>query len=210
MKQFLCTSLLLFSTSFFLFAQSKLEIGLTAEGSWCMKKESTIPIRMYGERNNWGTGIGGYVSIPVWWRFYASSGLIYRYSEYQKGIPIWKHVTNTSSILSGYTWIKSSRNYLVVPLNLRLLITKKMYITGGIEACHLFGYNYLKQSIEYNWTLGVGSKAKKFNWELKLVSGLNPQTAEHHDSQGQGINDKWVMYKTNMLQLSLSYPLWKK
>lgn len=84
MKQFLYTSLLLFSTSFFLFAQSKVEIGLTAEGSWCMKKESTIPIRMYGERNNWETGIGGYVSIPVWWRFYASSGFIYRYSEYQK------------------------------------------------------------------------------------------------------------------------------
>jgi len=209
MKQLLCTLFLFLSTSIALFAQSKIEIGLTAEGLWCMKKESTIPIRMYGERNNWGSGFGTYVSMPIWWRFSISSGLSFRYSEYQKGIPVWKRL-DYGSILSGHNWIKSSRNYLVVPLNLRLLLTKKMYITGGMEACHLFGYNYLKQNIEYNWALGVGNNAKKLNWELKLISGLNPQTAEHHDSQGQGINDKWVMYKTNMLQLSLSYPLWKK
>jgi hypothetical protein len=208
--RYLCIILLIFSVSTTLYSQPKTEFGVTTEGSWCMKNESRIPIRNYGERSNWGTGIGGYVSVPVWWRFSLSSGLSYRYSEYQKGIPEWKPVDFGGSILSGYTWYKSSRNYLVVPLNLRLLVTKKIEITGGIEACHLFGYNYLERDIEYNWAMGFGNKSKKLNWEIKLTSGLKEQAAEHQNTQGQGINDKWLMYKTKMIQLSLSYPLWKK
>jgi len=90
------------------------------------------------------------------------------------------------------------------------MVTKKMYITGGMEACHLFGYNYLERKMEYNWTMGFGSKSKKLNWEIKLISGLKEQIAEHQNAQGQGINDKWIRYKTQMLQLSLSYPLWHK
>jgi len=115
MKKHILLFVAFFSTSLFLFAQSKIESGVTTEGAWCMKNESTIPNMDYGRKNNWGSGFGTYVSMPIGWHFSLYSGINYRYSECQKGTPIWKHVTNTSSILSGHKWIKSSRNYLVVP-----------------------------------------------------------------------------------------------
>jgi len=209
MKRLLSTLLLIISGSTILFSQSKVEFGITTEGLWCMKNESTIPIRIYGERNNWGAGFGGYVSVPLWWRFSLFSGVSYRYSEYQKGIPKWDKI-DYGSVLSGHTWYRSSRNYAVIPLNLRFLFTKKMYISGGIEACHLFGYNSVDHEIESNWTMGFGKKAKKLSWEVKLVSGFKAQEAEHQNTQGKSINEKWLLYKTKMVQLSLSYPLWRK
>ena len=207
--------ILFFAVLFFpiwAFAQSKIEVGITAEGSWCRKSESAILNIDYGKKTNWGTGMGAYLSVPVWWRFSISSGLGYRYSEYQKGIPI-----VTSEILSTgiryYTscnWIKSSRNYIVIPLKVNLLLSQRFYITGGVEACRLMGYNYIKHNPEYNRIIGFGSRIKQMNWELRYVSGFKEQLGEHHNAQGKGINDKWVWYRTSMVQFSLSYPLWQK
>jgi len=182
-------------------AQPKIEVGLTTEGSWVMKKELTNRSLHTGRKSNWGTGLGAYVAVPIWWHFSVSGGITYRYSEIQKGTAIWTpYEDGYGEILTGYNFKKHQRRYLVIPFNLRFLVFRDWFISGGIEYCRLLNnYESIKTNKENNWTIGIGNQKYKLRWSLQYTRGVDEQRIKIPGD---------FMYKTKRLQLSLSYPLW--
>jgi hypothetical protein len=208
--------LLLISTIFLLGtltnAQSKFEIGLSTEASWVMKEELTNEVGDVGERQNWGTAFGVYAAVPVWWRFSLSSGLNFRYAKIQRGIQVYYDEEGTR-LVNGivYDFKSHDRYYLVVPLELRLRVFRKGFISGGIEACSLLSdHEYIKNTPEYNWSMGMGSHIGKLAWSLQYLRGFNEQIVENYNSWGFRITSRSYEYQTCRMQLNLSYPLWSK
>jgi hypothetical protein len=193
------------------FAQPKIEVGLTTEGSWIMKRELTMNNSQYGKKQNWGTALGAYIAMPVWWHFSVSGGIICRYSEIQKGTPIWtKEEGEEWSQISGCNFQKFQRYYLVIPLSLRLLVTRNCFISGGLEYCRfLNNYQVIQNNPEYNWTIGIGSQKHKLRWKLQYLRGFDKQWIQKYRSEDGHNVGFYFGYKTSRLQLSLSYPLWK-
>ena len=192
-------------------SQPKFELGLSTEGSWVMKKELTVPGGHIGERHNWGTAFGAYIFVPVWWRFSLSGGVGCRYSEIQKGDAIWTpHENRPGAYLSGYDYRKFQRYYMVVPFNLNLLVTRNVFITGGIEYCRVLNdYTSILKNPEYNWTIGIGSQKHKLRWSLQYLRGFNEQRIQNKASADGSDPGFLFYYQTNRLQLNLSYPLLK-
>ncbi|HBL76022.1 MAG: hypothetical protein A2W90_11440 [Bacteroidetes bacterium GWF2_42_66] len=211
MKQ-IALLILLTAITFGCLAQPKFEFGLSTEGSWVMKKELTIG-HNYQSKNNWGTGLGFYVSAPIWWHFSISGGAKYRYAELQQGAPdIQSRETDQGTDLYFvYDWRRFHRQYLVFPLNLNLLFPRDYFITGGIEYCRILNdYTSILKNPEYNWTIGIGSQKHKLRWSLQYLRGFNEQRIQNKASVDGSDPAFLFYYQTNRLQLNLSYPLWKK
>jgi len=195
------------------YSQPKFEAGIIIEGSSLSKGELNKEFGYFKARINWGTGIGGYVVVPIWRRISLSSGCIYRYTKLQKGDPIWLPADKEhpwGSLTGNYNWGIFSRNYILVPLALRVHLSKNFYVSAGAETCYLLGYSEVKNRPEYNKAFGFGSRRHRLNWEFLYIVGLKEQLAANYDAQGRAGATDYFKYKTNMMQLSLSYPLWER
>jgi len=219
-------------------AQSKIELGLTTEGSWFMpgkysKDAPTI-------KDGFGAGIGVYASKSISNKLSANIGLTYRYKEMQELVNN-NYMANAfppynggygsygSSYGSSYGglggdyvdygsnyryeygdfWGKYPHHYVVVPLNLQLFIYKDFYVLGGAESTWLINYNFVDQKPEFNWVVGFGNQMNKFKWSVKYIRGFKDQTFDNELLADYGVRT-YTTYRNNMVQLSLSYAIWQK
>jgi len=210
------TILLFVCFSTFGYSQSKIEYGLTTEGSWFMPQKNS----KYSQPNKagFGTGVGIYASRNIWWRFSADIGLAYRYKEMQQHYQNYSNsepgYTNTGSSY-GYTftnpdegWEKYPHHYLVIPIKIQLLVGKRLFLNGGIEASWLTNYSMVSEKPEFNWIMGFGSKTSKLKWSINLIRGFKPQGfANGLFEYENGKYKSGTVYQNNMLQLSFSYPI---
>jgi len=222
------TGLLLTIFSFLAFisySQSKTEIGLTTEGSWFMPSED-IPTLRNEQKDGFGTGIGVYASRNIYWRFSANIGIAYRYKQMREFYAVYSGNTDNTG---GYTgngygyspsdygyesdrvegWDKLPMHYIVVPVHLQMLLTKSFFIRGGIESTWLLNYNAVREKPEFNWTLGFGSQKHKLKWSVNYIKGFKDQGFGNRTMEVDG-HYKGSINRNNMLQLTLSYPIWQK
>lgn len=213
MKKLLFIIILLSCISTYSYSQPNIQFGLTTESSWFTPK----PNDKYSEqnRNGWGTGIGVYVSRNIFWRFSADIGLTYRYKKMQQHYTM--PYTDGGSGAYGYStprdegWKKYDLHYVVLPVHLQLLYSKYAFIRGGIEASWLTNYNPGNKKTEYNWTVGIGNQRYKLKWSVNYIHGL--KKVGFMNGLYEMENGKYksgTVYKNQMLQLSLSYPIWQK
>jgi hypothetical protein len=191
-------------------AQEKLQFGLSTEGSWFM------PTQQYGHdwdtQAGFGTGLGAFASQDVFWRFAGEFGITYRYKQMQQHYTFYPE-NGESNPDTGYDisyegWDKYQLHYIVVPVQLRLLVTRNLFIKGGIEASWLLNYES-KNKPEYNWTIGLGSQRNKLKWSVNYIRGFEEQGYGNSTPEPDG-HYKISINRNNMLQLSLSYPIWQK
>jgi hypothetical protein len=105
-------------------------------------------------------------------------------------------------IIDGY---KYKQNYLAVPINLRKTFLKNwLFIEPGLEFNWIIGSKNIKQKNEMLWKIGAGSKIGKLNYSLNYLWG----NKEQFDILNPGPDFKIVTYKSRMVQLKVSYPLW--
>ncbi len=213
MKKLLTIIILLSCISTFSYSQSKTEFGITTEGSWFMPGQPS----KYHEpnKNGFGTGIGVYASQNIFWRFSADIGLAYRYKQMKQHYTI----PSIDGGNGGYGypstpreegWKKYVLHYVVVPVHLQLLIGKYFSIRGGIEASWLANYETGNTKTEYNWTTGFGSQKYKLKWSVNYIRGF--KEVGFLNGLYEIENGKYrsaTVYRNNMLQLSLSYPIWQ-
>lgn len=205
------------------YSQSTTEFGVTAEGSWFIP-QAPDDSREYSTKAGFGTGIGVYASRDIFSRVSADIGLMYRYKEMQQYYVIRDYTTpgyNDGQADYGYGygnnsvegWGKYSLSYIVVPIHLQLRYSKTHFIRGGIESTWLTNYDAGSKKSEYNWTVGWGSQKHKLKWSLNYIRGFK-EVAFFNGVQVYEIgNVKYpsvTFYRNQMLQLSLSYPIWQK
>ncbi len=196
-------------------SQPKIQFGITTEGSWFMPQQS------YGHdlatKAGFGTGIGVYASRNIFWRFSADVGLAYRYKQMQQHYVVYTgndggYDPNGYGSGSGSTniegWDKLPMHSLVVPIHLRLHFTKNLFVKGGIESAWLLNYEAVNEKPEFNWTVGLGSDKHKLRWSLNYIKGFKDQGFGDRTPEADG-HYKGSIYRNNMLQLSLSYPIWQ-
>jgi len=222
MKKLLIIIFLLSCIATFSYSQPKLQIGVTTEGSWFMP----LQYDEYAEpnQNGWGTGLGVYASRNIFWRFSADIGLSYRYKQMQQHYTIYTGGSNygLSGGNSGYVgdedglntniegWEKYPLHYVVLPLHLQLLAGKYLFFKGGIEASWLTNYETGNET-EYNWTVGFGSQKNKLKWSVNYIRGFKEvgfSNGLYTLEDGKYLSA--TAYQNQMLQLSLSYPIWQK
>lgn len=193
------------------FAQSKTEFGITTEGSWFM------PHQGYGHdwvtKAGFGTGIGVYASRNIFWRFSADMGIAYRYKQMQQHYVVYDY-SETVSPGNPYGtndvegWDKLPMHYIVVPLHLQLLLSKSLFVRGGIETTWLTNYEVVNEKPEFNWTIGFGSQKHKLKWSVNYIKGFKDQGFGNRTLEPDG-HYKGSINRNNMFQLSLSYPIWQ-
>lgn len=213
MKKLLVITILLSCISTFSYSQPKIQFGINTEGAWFTPR----PNDKYSEpnRNDLGTGIGVYASRNISGGYSADIGLVYRYKQIQQHYTI--PYTDGGSGEYGYStpreegWKKYALNYLVVPVHMQLLTGKYFFIRGGIEASWLTNFDTGNKKTEYNWTTGFGSQKHKLKWSVNYIRGfkgvgfLNGLYEIENGKYKSG-----TFYRNQMLQLSLSYPIWQK
>ncbi|MBC8005225.1 MAG: hypothetical protein H7X84_07105, partial [Verrucomicrobia bacterium] len=202
------------------YSQSATEFGLTTEGSWFMPSETISSFRDY-QKDGFGTGIGVYASRNIFWRFSAEIGLGYRYKQMKQHYDI--YTGDGGGYGSGYYgygygypgdlnhtegWDKLPMHYIVVPVHLQLLLTKSFFISGGIESGWLLNYDYVKEKPEVNWTAGFGSQKHKLKWSVNYIKGFKDQGFGNRTLEADG-HYKRSINRSEMFQLSLSYPIWQ-
>lgn len=214
-------------------AQPKIQFGIMTEGSWLMP-ESTYESTRDEIKDGFGAGIGVYVSRDIFWRVSADFGFLYRYSQikqyyqtsYDDGgyyvmgdngfcftgggngvdntlnIGYIDYVTNTEG------WDKLPMHSLVLPIRLRLHFTENLFLCGGIESSWLLNYEIVNEIPEFNWILGFGSDKYKLRWSLNYIRGFKDQGFGNSTPEADN-HYKGAIYRNNMLQLSLAYPIWQ-
>jgi len=203
MNKLLVATFTLFCFSSLIFAQEKLQFGLSTEGSWFMPAE--ISKYSFPNKNGFGFGIGGFFSRNVFWRFSTDLGLNYRYTVMQQYLP----GEYTADNLYINPIEKLPMHFIIVPIHLRLHITKSLFLNGGIEAAWLLNYDEVNEKPEFNWSVGFGSDRHKLRWSLNYIKGFKDQGFMNSEPEADG-HYKGSIYRNNMLQLSLSYPIWQK
>ena len=217
------TICLLFSSAF---AQSKIEFGFTAEGSLFVpgKYSQYSP----PNKNGVSAGLGVYASRTILGKLSADIGIIYRIkqlNEYYNALSTVGGYTSYGNTYSpygynyGYTfsnsgeiegWKEYSLDYVVVPIHLKFDIHKIYFLCGGLEASWLTNFKTGNDNTELNWTIGFGVRKNKLKWTINYIRGFKDVAF---------VNNLWIRsdglqsatgYRNNMLQLSLSYPLWMK
>jgi hypothetical protein len=214
-------------------AQPKIQFGVTTEGSWFMPAntfESTRDLI----KDGFGAGIGVYASRNLFWRVSADGGVLYRYTQmkqyYQvytdgggyyvigyEGFCLTGGGNGVNPVNIGYLdyttttegWDKLPMHSLVVPIHLRLHFTKNLFVSGGIESSWLLNYEVVNEKPEFNWTVGFGSDKHKLSWSVNYIKGFKEQGFGDSTPETDG-HYKGSVYRNNMLQLSLSYPIWQK
>lgn len=211
MKTQLITLILLTCLSGFGYAQSKTELGITTEGAWFMPYQGQDYFdRDRALKNGFATGIGVYASRDIWWRLSADIGLAYRYKQMQQHYVIYAEGGGQyGGEVDVAGWDKLPMHYLVIPLHCQVLLTKNFFIRGGIETTWLLNYDAANQKPEYNWTIGFGSQKHKLKWSVNYIKGFNNQSFGYGGITEDRYNRGSSFY-SEMLQLSLSYPIWQK
>jgi hypothetical protein len=211
MKKLLVIIILLSSTSMFSFSQSKTEFGITTEGSWFMPQQSYG--RDWATKAGFGAGIGVYASRNIFWRFSADIGLVYRYKQMQQHYVVYPDNTDGfdpygygSPRIEG--WDKLPMHYIVVPVHLQMLLSKSFFVRVGIESTWLMNYEAVNEKPEYNWTIGFGSQKHKLIWSVNYIKGFKDQGFGDRTMKADG-HFFGSVNRNNMLQLSLSYPIWQ-
>jgi len=210
MKKILAIITLVSCISTFSYSQSKTEFGVTTEGSWFM------PHQNYGHdwatKAGFGAGIGVYASQTIFWRFSADIGISYRYKQMQQHYVVYYANSNGydpygSTRIEG--WDKLPLHYIVVPIHLQMLLSKSFFVRGGIESTWLTNYKVVNEKPEFNWTLGFGSQKHKLKWSINYIKGFKDQGFGDRILEADG-HYKGSINRNNMLQLTLSYPIWQK
>jgi hypothetical protein len=203
-------------------AQPKIQFGVITEGSLFMPAltyESTRDLI----KDGFGAGIGVFASRNVFWRISADVGLLYRYSQMKNHFWVPVEGSNFGNYYGyggfagyGYSnnglkegWEQLPMHSLVVPVHLRLHFTKNLFVSGGIESVWLLNYKAVNEKPEFNWTLGFGSDKNKLRWSVNYIKGFTDQGFGNRIPEADG-HYKGSVYRNNMLQLSLSYPIWQK
>lgn len=218
MKKLLFILLLLSCISTLSYSQSKTEFGVTTEGFWFMPQQTQTTIRDFSPKSSFGTGIGIYVSRNIFWRFSADLGLSYRYKQIQQYYIVYNNNQNGgaynpygygygSDYIEG--WDKLPMHYIVVPVHLQFLISKSIFVKGGIETTWLTNYEAVNEKPEFNWTLGFGSQKHKLKWSVNYIKGFKDQGFGDRTMKADG-HFLGSINRNQMLQLNLSYPIWQK
>ncbi|MDP3913042.1 MAG: hypothetical protein Q8R96_04810 [Bacteroidota bacterium] len=200
------------------YSQSKTEFGVTTEGSWFLPHQTTG--RDWATKAGFGTGIGVYASQNFFWRFSADIGLAYRYKQMQQHYVIYKGGGGYTENSGGYDpnvyesdniegWDKFPLHYIVVPVHLQMLLSKSLFVMGGIESTWLTNYEAVNEKPEFNWTIGFGSQKHKLNWSVNYIKGFKDQGFGDIEIKADG-HYRGSINRNNMLQLNLSYPIWQK
>ncbi len=210
----LLTIIIFTSFTLFSYSQSKTEFGISTEGSWFMPHQTNG--RDWATKAGFGTGIGVYASRNIFWRVSADIGFAYRYKQMQQHYSIYTG-SETSYSGGGYSsentlegWKKYPLHYVVVPVHLQLLTGKYFFIRGGIEASWLTNFDTGNKKTEFNWTTGFGSQKHKLKWSVNYIGGF--KDVGFLNGLYEIENGKFrsaTVYRNNMLQLSLSYPIWQ-
>ena len=204
MKQITIILYLLFA-GYFSFSQEKTEIGVMAEGSWFMPNREPEYLG-HATRNGFGTGIGVYASHNLFWRFSADIGLTYRYKQMQQQYEINSDTDSYGYSMPNWQWDKLPMHYVVVPINIQLLLSKSLFIKGGIESNWLLNYDVVNEKPEFNWVVGFGSQKQKLKWSVNYIRGFKEQGFGDKTPKPDG-HYKASINRNNMLQLQLSYPI---
>jgi len=215
MKQFL----LLVVVSCFLcssaIAQSKIELGVNTEGSLLIF--GNIPHYSFPKKNTFGAGIGIYASRNIVGKLSADLGVMYRFKQMKE----FYDIGSTGYGYGGYDgsspyspetvqgWKTFPLHYVVVPVHLQYLVNKDLFVRSGIEASWLTNYDTGKDKTEWNWTLGFGSQYHKLKWSFNYIRGFKDVGFANNLFTIDGMRSATI-YRNNMIQLSLSYPLWHK
>jgi opacity protein-like surface antigen len=217
MKQFLLLMVVfcfLYSSAI---AQSKIEFGVNTEGSLLIFGH--IPHYSQPQKNTLGAGIGVYASRNIAGKLSADLGVMYRFKQLKEFYDIGS--TGYGYGYGGYDgsspyspetvqgWKNFPLHYVVVPVHLQYIVYKDLFVRGGIEASWLTNYDPGKDKTEWNWTLGFGSQYHKLKWSVNYIRGFKDVGFANDLFTIDGMRSATV-YRNNMLQLSLSYPLWQK
>jgi len=204
---FLCSSAI---------AQPKIQFGVNTEGSLLFFGD--IPHYFQPKKNTFGTGIGVYASRNIAGKLSADIGVMYRFKQMKEFYDIGSSVyggyegSDGSSPYSPETvqgWKTFPLHYVVVPVHLQYPVYKDLFVRGGIEASWLTNYDTGNDKTEWNWTLGFGSQYHKLKWSVNYIRGFKDAGFANNLFTVYGMRSA-TSYRNNMLQLSLSYPLWQK
>ena len=195
-------------------AQPKIQFGVNTEGSWFMPSEPSF----YSQPNKdgLGVGVGVYTSRNIFWRISSDLGVMYRYSGMQQYYQVYGNSGGNYGGGNGYPttpvaegWDKLPMHSIVIPFHLKMHISKNLFIRGGIESAWLLNYEMVNEKPEFNWTLGFGSDIHKLSWSFNYIKGFKDQGFGNGTLEADG-HYHGSIYRNNMLQLNLSYPLWQK
>ena len=225
MKQFSLLMVVLCFLSSSAIAQSKIEFGVNTEGSLLIFGH--IPHYSQPKKNTLGAGIGVYASRDIVGKLSADLGVMYRFKQLKEYYDISFLPNGSTGGYGGYSpygygsqydytdlgmikgWKSYSLNYIVVPFHLNYLVYKDIFVRGGIEASWLTNYDTGKDKTEWNWTLGFGSQHHKLKWSVNYIRGFKDVGFANNLFTVDGMRSATI-YRNNMLQLSLSYPIWRK
>lgn len=227
MKHFLLSVFVLISS--LTYAQSKIEFGLTTEGSLFVPGNSSgysLP-----KENGLGLGFGVYASKNLTSKFSADLGLMYRCKQmkefyivpdyfvaYIDGVESYVPYGATYGYGSHYDFSNSGKiggwkNYrlthLVLPFHLNYNVFTSLFVRVGLEVAWLTNYDAENDRNEYNWSCGVGCQKYKLKWSLDYIRGFN-DAGFANDLYSIDRMRSMTAYRNNLLQLNLSYPLWQK
>ncbi|WP_347840375.1 hypothetical protein [uncultured Draconibacterium sp.] len=205
MKQITIILCLLFA-GYLSFSQENTEFGITAEGSWFMPHRES-EYRGLETKNGFGTGIGIYASRDIFWRVSADIGIAYRYKQMQQHYSVYTGSDNADGYpINAEGWDKLPMHYVVVPIHLKVLLSKIFFVKGGIESTWITNYDAVNEKPEFNWVIGFGSQKHKLKWSVNYIRGFKEQGFLHKNMEPEGYY-KGSINRNNMLQLQLSYPL---
>jgi len=209
------TILFVFFVSTFSYSQSKIQFGVTTEGSLSIFGD--IPHYSQPKKNTFGAGIGVYASSDIAGNLSADLGVMYRY----KLLKEYYDISPNTGGYGGYDgnspyspetvqgWKTFPLHYVVVPFHLQYLVYKDIFVRGGIEASWLTNYVTGKDHTEWNWILGIGCQKHPLKWSVNYVRGFKDVGFANELFTAYGMRSATI-YRNNMLQLSLSYPIWNK
>jgi hypothetical protein len=211
-------------------AQPKIQFGVNTEGSLMIFGD--IPHYSQPKKNTLGAGIGVYASRNITGKLSADLGVMYRYKQMKEYYDISPNTDGydgygaIGGYYNGYSggygypnsvyspesvqgWKTFPLHYVVVPLHLQYLAYKDLFVRGGIEASWLTNYDTGKDHTEWNWTLGVGCEKYKLKWSVNYIRGFKDVGFANELFTFDGLRSATI-YRNNMLQLNLSYPIWQK
>lgn len=196
-------------------AQPKIQFGVTTEGSLLIFGD--IPHYSFPKKNTFGAGIGIYASRNITGKLSADLGVMYRYKQLKEYYDISTNAGgygnfDGSSPYSPETiqgWKSFPLHYVVAPFHLQYLVHKDLFVKGGIEASWLTNYDTGKDHTEWNWTLGFGCQKHPLKWSVNYIRGFKDVGFANELFTVYGMRSATI-YRNNMLQLSLSYPIWQK
>ncbi len=199
-------SLLIFLLPFFSFSQNTMEARVAVHGGWLLPNEKNDD----KSKNGFTTGATCYLTLPLLKPFFLITGAGYEYKEMKT--LVFDPSLPSSSPHGGYGdgyidqswWEKMPQHYIILPVELRLKISKALFVQGGMELGWLTNYKMKNEKTEYNWCIGFGNCKHRLSWSFKYVKGLKEQGF----GKVSGNISKSAIYTNQEMRFCLSYPLW--